>query len=79
VLGCAAVRGHFIFSFLFFSNVSRKGRCDISATKKAYPAVSPSIRLAKYRINTIGLPVAVSMMMMIMIKFYHCGAKIGVF
>jgi hypothetical protein len=52
---------------------------NISAIKKAYPAVSPSIRLAKYRINTIGLPVAVSMMMMDMNKFCHCGAKVSRF
>jgi hypothetical protein len=33
--------------FIFFSNVSRRGRCNIGTTKKAYPAVSPLIRLAK--------------------------------
>jgi hypothetical protein len=46
--------------------------------KKGLPCGKPSIRLAKYRINTIGLPVAVSMMMD-MNKFCHCVAKVSRF
>jgi hypothetical protein len=47
------------------------------ANKKGLPVGKPSIRLAKMCINPIGLPVTVSMMMVIMYEYCHKGAKIS--